>query len=376
MGYIFGVIENTSKDIGLTIYATLAARLRRSIHDGEYQPGQMIGSEHELARRQSISRVTVRRASELLINEGLLERRPGKGLFVREGYVANTPMPSPVIQVVAGNLQWEPSLQVSRGIQSLAREEGFQVQLYDAQSDVESDLAMLSELPAGPARGAIIMSLHSALFNEAIYALKIKGFPFVLVDQQLHDINVSSVAADNYSGGLQAGQALLELGHRRIAFIGDVIATTVRDRLMGLRDAIGDAGLPFDRSLIVDLSEEGDKLGGWAEKIGACTRDIMSIPNPPTALFFSCDGVARAGYRALAQMGLRIPEDVSVIGFDDDPIAEWLTPGLTTVRQPFFEMGVVAIQSLRERIADPLAPVRRNVLPVQLVKRGSIGQIR
>jgi DNA-binding LacI/PurR family transcriptional regulator len=370
------VIESTSREIGSTIYATLAARLRRSIHEGEYQPGQMIGSEHELARQQSISRMTVRRASELLINEGLLERRPGKGLFVRDGHAAHASVQSRAIQVIAGNLQWEPSLQVSRGIQSLAREEGFHVQLYDAQGDVELDLAMLRDLPAGPAKGAIIMSLHSAPFNEAIYALKIKGFPFVLVDQQLHDINVSSVAADNYSGGLQAGQALLELGHQRIAFIGDMIASTVRDRMTGLRDAVGDAGLPFDRSLVADLGEDGDRLGDWSERVESCTRDIMSKPNPPTALFFSCDGMARAGYRTLAKMGLRIPEDISVIGFDDDPLAEWLHPGLTTIRQPFFEIGATAIQSLRERIANPLAPVRQHVLPVQLVERGSIGRAR
>lgn len=335
----------------------------------------MIGSEHELARQQSISRMTVRRASELLINEGLLERRPGKGLFVRKGAAAGSSMQSGVIQVVAGNLQWEPSLQVSRGIQSLAREEGFQVQLYDAQGDVELDLAILNDLPAGPAKGAIIMSLHSGPFNEAIYALKLKGFPFVLVDQQLHDIQVSSVAADNHSGGLQAGRALLELGHRRIAFIGDMVATTVRDRMAGLRDAIGDAGLPFDRSLVVDLGEDRDRLGDWSERVESCTRDIMSKPNPPTALFFSCDGVARAGYRALAKMNLRIPQDVSVIGFDDDPLAEWLHPGLTTIRQPFYDMGRSAIELLCRRMKDPTAKEECQVLPVELIRRGSISKV-
>jgi DNA-binding LacI/PurR family transcriptional regulator len=365
---------NTSIDTGLSMYAALAQRMRTSIMSGEFQPGQLLGSEHDLARKQNISRVTVRKASEMLVNEGLLERRPGKGLYVRDNS-AKERVGTRLIQVVAGNLRWEPCIQVSRGAQAAAKELGIQVQLYDAHGDAELDLEVVRGLPESSARGAIIVSLHSAAFNEAVFELKRQNYPFVLVDQRLHDINVPSVMADNHAGGLAMGAELVGLGHRRIGFIGNTIASTVTDRLNGLRDAMGDAGIAFDRSLVMDLGVEKDPLGDWSTRVDECTRSMMARADRPTAIFCSCDAVARSTYRTLAQMGLNVPGDVSVVGFDDDPLAEWLTPGLTTVRQPHVAMGKAAIDLLSARMTNPNASVEHRVLPVELVRRGSAGRV-
>jgi len=360
--------DNSTSVLGSPIYEQLAARIRKLISEGDYQAGQMLGSEHELARRENISRMTVRRASEMLVHEGLLERRPGKGLFVRHTGGTTTRL----VQVIAGNLQWVPGMEISRGAQTVARQRGIQIQLYDAHGDMELDVAVLRQLPSGLAAGAIVMSLHNPTFNEAVYELKVKGFPFVLVDQRLQDIEVTSVTADNRSGGYQVGKAILELGHRRVAYIGDLFATTARDRLVGFQDAHADAGLPFNRSLVVDLPVGKDPLGDWSACVTAATKDLMSRPAPPTALFCSCDAVARSASRALMGMGIRIPQDVSLVGFDDDPLAEWLTPALTTVRQPFSAMGQAAIEALCKRMANPAAAVEHLVLPVALVRRASL----
>ncbi len=352
------------------MYAALAQRMRTSIQSGEFQPGQLIGSEHDLARKENISRVTVRKASEMLVNEGLVERRPGKGLYVRDARKMSTGMQ--LIQVVAGNLRWEPCIQVARGAQAAAKELGIQVQLYDAHGDAELDLEVVRSLPDSHAKGAIIVALHSPAFNEAVYDLKRQGFPFVLVDQRLQDINVPSVMSDNYAGGMQAGAELLTNGHKRIGFIGNIVASTVMDRLNGLRDAMGDAGLPFDRSLVMDLGVEKDPLGDWSVRVDECTRKLMGAGNRPTAIFCSCDAVARSAYRTLSQLGLNVPGDVSVIGFDDDPLAEWLAPGLTTVRQPHLAMGRAAMDLLSARMANPQGGVEQQVLPVELIRRGSV----
>lgn len=367
MMYSSGMSSLTGKQYSVPIYEELAERLRRSIRKGDYSPGQLLGSEYELARQESISRMTVRRASELLVGEGLLERRPGKGLYVRAVHVN-----SRMVQMISGNMQWEPSVQISRGANNVAKQQGIQVQLYDAHGDPLSDLDTVRSLPQGLSRGAIIMSLHSTAFNEAVYSLKLANFPFVLVDQSLREIDVSSVTADNYAGGHMAAQALLELGHRHIAFIGDLVANTVCDRLTGMRDAIADAGLPFDRSLVIDLQAESDRLGEWSLQVDNAVRQLMSHEARPTAFFCSCDGVARLAYRTLSQMGVSIPDDVSLIGFDDDPLAEWLTPGLTSIHQPFAEMGQAAMEILARQFENPLAPVERRILPVELVRRGSI----
>ncbi len=362
---------NTGMNTSLHTYEALAERLRALVHKGGYQPGQCVGSEHQLARDTGVSRVTVRRASELLIREGLLERRPGKGLFVRGQEVTTRQ-----VQVVAGNLQWASSLQVSRGVQAAARQRGIQVQLYDAHGDMDLDLQTLAQLPEAAADGAVIVSLHHQSFNESLFQLKAHDYPFVLVDQRLHDIEVPSVTADNRDGGYQVGRLLLAQGHRRIAFIGDLVADTVRDRLEGLRDAVSDAGLPFDRNLVFDLLEDRDRLGDWSEVVAVCTRQAMGQAEPPTAIFYSCDALARAGYRTLAQLGLRVPQDVSVVGFDDDPLAEWLTPALTTVRQPFQELGRSAMELLTQRMVNPQMPIEHRTLPVELVQRASVAPPR
>jgi len=355
------------------MYLSLAASLRQSITTGEHQPGQMIASEHELARRENVSRVTVRRASELLINEGLLERRPGKGLFVRSQ--AGQPQ-TLMVQVIAGNLAWEPCLQAARGVQTAARAMGVQVQLHDAHGNEHEDLELIRRLPDGPANGAVIVALHSAAFVETLYGLKVRGFPFVLVDQRLRDLEVPSVMADNLDGGRQVGSHLLQLGHRRIAFIGDLESDTVQLRLAGLRDVMGDAGLPFDRALVVDVRPT-DRLSSWTPHVLIHTHRLLALPHRPTAIFASCDAIARDVYQAAAAVGLRVPGDLSVVGFDDDPLAGFLNPPLTTVHQPFNDMGKAAFALLHARLSDPDAPdapdtpVAHRVLPIELVARAS-----
>lgn len=362
--------KGTSTSTGSPLYAALAERIRESIRRRALPPGAFVGSEHALARRAGAARMTVRRASELLIREGLIERRPGKGLFVRSAdHVAG------FVQFVAGNLNWVPAVQIARGVRSSARGYGVGVQIADARGDADLDVDLLRRLPESDARGAIIVSIHSPRFHEALVHLRAGGFPFVLVDQRIDELGVPSVTADNHQGGYLAGRALLERGHRRIGFIGDLVASTVAERLAGLRDAVGDAGLPFDRSAVIDISGAQDRFGDWSADIAGGVRELFSRVAPPTAVFCSCDAVARSVYRALAALGLGVPGDVSVVGFDDDPLAAWLTPGLTTVHQPFFDMGRVAMELLHA-LPEPADAAVHRALPVALVSRDSVAASR
>jgi len=274
--------------------------------------------------------------------------------------------------VIVGNLAWEPVLQMSRGVQAGAKIDGLHVQIYDAHGDFELDLSLVEQLPTAGAKGAVIISTHGPRFSEAICRLHSQGFPFVLLDHRMQDISVSSVTADNLSGGYQAGQMLIGLGHRHIAFIGDLITATCKERLAGLRDAMGDGGLPLPRSLVVDLVVGWDRFGDWSECVRQGVEQLMQATPRPTAIFCSCDAVARLVYKALDGLGRRIPQDISVVGYDDDPLAEWLQPGLTTVRQPFGQMGLAAMELLRRRITDPAAPPEFRALPVELVMRQSV----
>ncbi len=361
---------------GTSVYATVAEKLRQVIRDGGYQPGNLIGSEKGLAREQGVSRMTMRRASEILINEGLVERRPGKGLFVcSKDDAAHISQ----IQVIAGSLAWEPSLQVSRGIQAMAGKMRILVQFYDAHGNTDLDLEMLRQLPQGNARGAVIMSLHSPAFNDAVCRLAATGFPFVLADQRMRDLNIPSVTADNYNGGYQAAQHLISLGHTRIAFAGDLNATTVEDRLSGMRDAIADAELPFIRSLVIDVSQDKADVDKWIEFSESAIRELLSRPERPSAIVCSCDAVAYAAVKAAGALGIAVPDDLSVIGYDDSPLAHMVTPALTTIRQPFEQMGHAALELLikqTSRQAADHSPAAHRVLPVELIMRQSTGKAK
>lgn len=336
------------------------------MEQGDYAPGTLAASEHELARKHGLSRVTVRRATDLLIEEGLLERRPGKGLYVR----AAEPEATQVVKVIVGNLAWEPSIRVARGAQQVARKHGIEIQVCDAHGDQGENLKSLLNLPKNGASGAILMALHTAAFNEAVVRVKSAGFPLVVVDHHPCETAIPVSVADNYQGGVIAGQHLARLGHARVAFVGDCAASTVHARLDGFRDALAEAGLALPRPFVVDITPD-DPLANWDATVQEAVAGLLRAPARPTAVFCSCDAVARACYRVCAALKLRIPQDLSLVGFDDDPLAEWLSPPLTTVRQPFTEMGKAAMEILLKQLKGRQTAAQAAVLPVEWVERAS-----
>lgn len=344
----------------------MAQELRQAVERGEVPPGGRIASEHELARKHSLSRVTVRRATELLVNEGLLERRAGKGLYVSEAEPAVTQ----TVKVIVGNLAWEPSVRVARGAQQVARKHGIEIQVCDAHGDQHENLNTLLNLHKNGASGAILMALHTAAFNEAVVRVKAEGFPLVVVDHHPHETAIPVSVADNYHGGALAGKHLADLGHTRVAFVGDCAASTVWARLEGFRDALAEAGITLPRTRVVDITPE-DPLANWDKTVQKSVAALLEGPARPTAIFCSCDAVARACYRVCAAMKLNIPRDLSLVGFDDDPLAEWLSPPLTTVRQPFTEMGHAAMELLHKQLTGKNTGPQTATLPVIWVERGS-----
>ncbi len=361
-----GLTLNTSKHTSISEYARLAQELKRAVAEGEFAPGSLVGSEHALARQHKLSRVTVRRATDLLIEEGLLERRPGKGLYVREA----RPEATKVIKLIVGNLAWEPSVRVARGAQQVARKHGIEVQVCDAHGDQREDLETLLNLPRNGASGAILMAMHTPPFNEAVMRVKAEGFPLVVTDYHPGEIEVPAAVSDNYQGGLLVGQHLARLGHTCVAFVGDLAATTVGARLNGFRDALADAGVALPRARVFEIKPE-DPFADWDERVMKTVEKLLCAPVRPTAIFCSCDAVARACYRVCVAMKLRIPQDLSVVGFDDDPLAEWLSPPLTTVRQSFTEMGQAAMELLHKQLTGRPAESRVVTLQVTWVERGS-----
>lgn len=191
--------------------------------------------------------------------------------------------------------------------------------------------------------------------------------PYVLIDPaaELPDPQVATVGATNWAGGFTAAQHLLELGHRRIAVIGGPMSMQCsRARISGYSAALASAGVEVDPALV----RHGNfhHIGGYQ-----AARELFELAEPPTAIFAGSDEQAFGVAEAARAVGRRIPEDLSVVGFDDLPISRWFSPPLTTVRQPLAEMGRIAAEMLVAMI-DRREPNGRQVeLATELVVRSS-----
>jgi LacI family transcriptional regulator len=208
----------------------------------------------------------------------------------------------------------------------------------------------------------------SELSQAQLEQLRSGGIPLVVVDPvNPPPPELASVGATNWAGGLAATEHLINLGHRRIAAIaGPEDYLCSRARLDGYRSAHERAGIPFDPALVRhgDFYHEGGFVRGG---------ELLDLPVRPTAIFTGNDQQALGVYEAARQRVLRIPQDLSVVGFDDLPVARWLSPPLTTVRQPLAEMGRTAAQMLGELIEDRPLGSRRVELSTELITRESTG---
>jgi beta-xylosidase len=211
-----------------------------------------------------------------------------------------------------------------------------------------------------------VILVTSELTDLQLRQLRSAGIPLVVIDPaNTPPREIPSVGATNWAGGLAATEHLLSLGHRRIgAITGPIEVLCSLARLDGYRSALERAGVAFDPALVGygDFQHEG----GFARAV-----ELLGLPEPPTAIFSGSDQQAFGVYEAARRRGLRIPEDLSVVGFDDLPVTRWASPPLTTVRQPLAEMGSAAAQMLGELIEG--LPLRSNRLELstELIVRES-----
>jgi LacI family transcriptional regulator len=197
----------------------------------------------------------------------------------------------------------------------------------------------------------------------------LEGKPVFLANAEALDGQYWSVFPDEIQGGYIATRELIEAGHTEIGFVSTAMDIPARTgRLRGYRSALDEAGLRFDPSLVIEAASSFAEDGYR----GACT--LLSRKNRPTALFCFNDRMAMGAYRAAAEWGLIIPEDLSVVGFDNQEIiAEALSPQLTTVALPYYEMGAMAVDAMIAELQDgTTGENRQGAIPNILVRRTSV----
>ena len=199
--------------------------------------------------------------------------------------------------------------------------------------------------------------------SEAVRMLARRRFPIVLANRRVEGVECDSVTGDNQAGARTAAQHLLDLGHRRIGILsGHPDASTSRDRLEGFVTAFEDSGAELDPVLV--------RVGWYSYEVAYREAvELLTLDEPPTAIFCLNDLMAFAALNAAGALGRDVPRELSVVGFDDIRMASWERFQLTTVRQPLAEMARTSADLVAQRIESPDAPYQRLVFPSLLVRR-------
>lgn len=257
------------------------------------------------------------------------------------------------------------SQELIAGVEEEAQRQGMQLLLSDTRDDPEREERVVANLLAHHVQGVII-SPTAGWERGALRLLNEHSMPFVVVDR-VQDLRVDQVGVENESGSASVVEHLLATGHERVAIIaGRPGLATTSERIAGYRLAHRRRGLEVDERYIVhgDSIEQGGRRAMSA---------LLALPERPTGVFIGNDSMTIGALRALRAAGLRLPEEMAVVCFDDFPWADVFEPRLTTVAQPSFAIGARAVQMLTRRLADPGAPAQTLRLSGEITHRDSCG---
>nr|WP_245983933.1 LacI family DNA-binding transcriptional regulator [Streptomyces tateyamensis] len=320
----------------------------------------------EIAREAGVSAPTVSKVLNGRADVAPATRERVEELLRRHGYRRRrgAAQAAPLLELVFHELESAWAMEVIRGVENVVRAEGLSLVLSESAGHLSLGQSWVDGVLARRPTGVVLVL--SGLDRAQQEQLISRDIPFVVMDPAGDPgQEVPAVGATNWHGGLAATRHLLELGHRRIAVIaGPGRMMCSRARVDGYRAALETAGVPFDPALV----REGDfhHEAGYAAGL-----ELLRMPDRPTAVFTGNDLQALGLYEAARELGLRIPEQLSVVGFDDLPLARWVGPPLTTVRQPLTEMAEVATRMVLDLARGNRPGTLRVELSTTLVERDS-----
>ncbi|MEU7644550.1 LacI family DNA-binding transcriptional regulator [Streptomyces huasconensis] len=324
----------------------------------------------EIAREAGVSVPTVSRVVNGRSDVSPATRARVEDLLHRHGYRRRPGSPATraaLLDLVFNDLDSPWAVEIIRGVEEVAHEQGVGTVVSAIHDRAGAARRWMTNLRARASDGVILVTsvLEPGLHDE----LRRLGVPLVVIDPAGSPATQApTVGATNWAGGMAATEHLVGLGHRRIGFIeGPRRLLCSRARLDGYRAALDGAGVAVDDELVVP--------GDFYHESGFTAMNrLLELTEPPTAVFAASDQMALGAIEALRQRGLRVPEDMSVIGFDDLPEVRWSSPPLTTVRQPLSDMGKLAARAVLD-LARSVAPASPRVeLATELVIRASTAQ--
>lgn len=310
------------------LYRRTTAQLEQMIDDGCWVEGEQLPSEKELARRLGVSYMTLRRAVGDLEQDGRVTRIPGKGTFLKSSEAASLQTEKTAVTLVLPQFwqRLDPHYfpDIVRGLYEEAEQRGITPLIVDGSASI-------------PDKAPAAVLLIEKSDAELIQQLKEKGHPVLAVNRYQGRLVVPKISPDNSGGAKRAVERLVSLGHKKIAFLrGEIQNLDAQDRLNGYRQAMKEAGLaPIEAG------------SGFSEQKGRlAARELLHSVDRPTALVCASDLSAIGAMNYARELGLIVPEELSIIGFGQFDVRSYVTPLLTTVELPRIELGKAICRAL------------------------------
>jgi LacI family transcriptional regulator len=311
---------------------------------------------HVLNKTRYVDRKLVRRVEDAFRSLGYQPNALARGLRRQETRMLGMVVPD------NRNLYFA---ELARSVEDACFERGYNVILCNSDEDPAKENAYLSLLAEKRVDGIVFVA--SGTDRSGVQALLQHKIPVVALDRELKGMTCGSIIVDNRAGGRQATWHLIGGNHRRIGCIsGPKNLASAKERLQGYRDALAEARLPVEPALI--------QMGNFHIEGGyTAVQALLDLPNRVTAIFAANDLMAIGALRGIAARGLRVPEDVAVVGFDDIALAMYTEPPLTTVKQPIREIGKLATELIMARVNGERKEPQSRRLKTSLIVRESCG---
>jgi GntR family transcriptional regulator, arabinose operon transcriptional repressor len=347
------------------LYIKIREDIKSKIHSGHYKPKEKCMSEREIKEHYGVSDTTAKKAIYELVHEGFLYREHGRGTFVAE--FSEKPDKKNVL-ILIPDIRTYMYPPIVRGIEDVLHRNNYSPIIYSFDSNPEKEKKYFQKLLDDDIAGMIITpGTFPFKFLDVLEKAKDKGF--VIVNRRIESLYGDSVLSDDFPGAYNAVKYLIELGHKRIALLAlpQAHSASAEARTEGYRKALEDFGIKYDKRLCIEIKDIEHELTTYA-----AVNKIIASKIPFDAIFAQSDLMAVWAHKALAKANLRVPEDISLIGYSDSDIAQTYSPALTTVRQPFYEMGSKAGELLMEQLQNGKKKLKELVLlPTELIVRES-----
>lgn len=382
----------------VVLYKNIMEKLLVRIQSGQFKYGDILPSETELCEEYKVSRITAKKALNELENQGIIHRVKGKGSFVSQPTNIKSTQNEKnkkTVNYVTMVMPFESSrgqgIDIIHGASDYLEEHGFIMNVKNSMNDYDKEREILLNISESESSGIIFYPISDRKNTDVTSMLSINDYPIITIDKYYETFPIDYVVSDNVLGTYESVSYLISKGHRNIAFLCDSTmdyAVTVRNRFLGYCNALKDNDIeiryenyifdflnlskncqPLTYDALIANKMLGDKRYDFYKFI---LDGFLERPEKITVVQTVNDYLAIEIMKTAQEMGLRIPQDISFVGFDNVEASKYLDTPLTTVEQDFYQIGHKAAETLVNRITGEIKHQQKIYMPTKLIVRDTV----